>query len=152
VAAIIGAYIAGVAISFTDYKQEVFEKVETISYSIFVPVFFTSIGVAVKFSGVGQYIWVIVALSILAILTKLIGAALGAKLAGFNWRSSLGVGAGMVSRGEVALIIAGIGLETKLLSSELFAVLVVVVLVTTIVTPPLMKAIFKGQQMEEKAA
>jgi monovalent cation:proton antiporter-2 (CPA2) family protein len=152
VAAIIGAYIAGVAVSFTDYKQEVFEKVETISYSIFVPVFFTSIGVAVKFSGVGQYIWVIVALSIIAILTKLIGAALGAKLAGFNWRSSLGVGAGMVSRGEVALIIAGIGLETKLLSNELFTVLVVVVLVTTIVTPPLMKAIFKGQQMEEKAA
>ncbi|HZG61312.1 MAG TPA: cation:proton antiporter [Anoxybacillus sp.] len=152
VAAIIGAYIAGVAISFTDYKQEVFEKVETISYSIFVPVFFTSIGVAVKFSGVGQYMWVIVALSIVAILTKLIGAALGAKLAGFNWRSSLGVGAGMVSRGEVALIIAGIGLETKLLSNELFTVLVVVVLVTTIVTPPLMKAIFKGQQMEEKAA
>jgi monovalent cation:proton antiporter-2 (CPA2) family protein len=152
VAAIIGAYIAGVAISFTDYKHEVFEKVETISYSIFVPVFFTSIGVAVKFSGVGQYIWVIVALSILAILTKLFGAALGAKLAGFNWRSSLGVGAGMVSRGEVALIIAGIGLETKLLSDELFTVLVVVVLVTTIVTPPLMKAIFKDQQMEEKVA
>jgi monovalent cation:proton antiporter-2 (CPA2) family protein len=152
VAAIIGAYIAGVAISFTDYKQEVFEKVETISYSIFVPVFFASIGVAVKFSGVGQYIWGIVALSILAILTKLFGAALGAKLAGFNWRSSLGVGAGMVSRGEVALIIAGIGLETKLLSNELFTVLVVVVLVTTIVTPPLMKAIFKEQQMEEKVA
>jgi monovalent cation:proton antiporter-2 (CPA2) family protein len=152
VAAIIGAYIAGVAISFTDYKHEVFEKVETISYSIFVPVFFTSIGVAVKFSGVGQYIWVIVALSILAILTKLFGAALGAKLAGFNWRSSLGVGAGMVSRGEVALIIAGIGLETKLLSNELFTVLVVVVLVTTIVTPPLMKVIFKDQQMEEKVA
>jgi monovalent cation:proton antiporter-2 (CPA2) family protein len=152
VAAIIGAYIAGVAISFTDYKHEVFKKIETISYSIFVPVFFTSIGVAVKFSGVGQYIWVIVALSILAILTKLFGAALGAKLAGFNWRSSLGVGAGMVSRGEVALIIAGIGLETKLLSNELFTVLVVVVLVTTIVTPPLMKAIFKDQQMEEKVA
>jgi monovalent cation:proton antiporter-2 (CPA2) family protein len=152
VAAIIGAYIAGVAISFTDYKHEVFKKIETISYSIFVPVFFTSIGVAVKFSGVGQYIWIIVALSILAILTKLFGAALGAKLAGFNWRSSLGVGAGMVSRGEVALIIAGIGLETKLLSNELFTVLVVVVLVTTIVTPPLMKVIFKDQQMEEKVA
>jgi monovalent cation:proton antiporter-2 (CPA2) family protein len=152
VAAIIGAYIAGVAISFTDYKHEVFEKVETISYSIFVPVFFTSIGVAVKFSGVGQYIWGIVSLSILAILTKLIGAALGAKLAGFNWKSSLGVGAGMVSRGEVALIIAGIGLETNLLSDELFAVLVVVVLVTTIITPPLMKMVFRNQQMTEKAA
>jgi monovalent cation:proton antiporter-2 (CPA2) family protein len=152
VAAIIGAYIAGVGISLTNYKHEVFEKVETISYSIFVPVFFTSIGVAVEFIGVGDYIWLIVALSILAILTKLVGAAVGAKMAGFGWRSSLGVGAGMVSRGEVALIIAGIGLEANLLSADLFAVLVVVVLITTIVTPPLMKMIFKGGQTAEKAA
>jgi monovalent cation:proton antiporter-2 (CPA2) family protein len=152
VAAIIGAYIAGVGISLTNYKHEVFEKVETISYSIFVPVFFTSIGVAVEFIGVGDYIWLIVALSILAILTKLVGAAVGAKMAGFGWRSSLGVGAGMVSRGEVALIIAGIGLEANLLSADLFAVLVVVVLITTIVTPPLMKMIFKDGQTAEKAA
>jgi monovalent cation:proton antiporter-2 (CPA2) family protein len=143
VAAIIGAYIAGLGISFTTYKEEVFEKVETISYSIFVPVFFTSIGVAVELSGVGQHLWLIIGLSVLAIFTKLIGAALGAKLAGFAWKSSLAVGAGMVSRGEVALIIAGIGLDTKMLPMDLFAVLVVVVLVTTIVTPPLLKVVFK---------
>ncbi|MBA2874218.1 cation:proton antiporter [Thermaerobacillus caldiproteolyticus] len=152
VAAIIGAYIAGLGISFTSFKHEVFEKVETIGYSIFVPVFFTSIGVAVEFSGVGQHLWLMISLSILAILTKLIGAALGAKLAGFAWRSSLAVGAGMVSRGEVALIIAGIGLETKLLTADLFAILVVVVLVTTIVTPPLMKAIFKENATAQQAA
>lgn len=152
VAAIIGAYIAGLGISFTSFKHEVFEKVETIGYSIFVPVFFTSIGVAVEFSGVGQHLWLMISLSILAILTKLIGAALGAKLAGFAWRSSLAVGAGMVSRGEVALIIAGIGLDTKLLTADLFAILVVVVLVTTIVTPPLMKAIFKENATAQQAA
>jgi monovalent cation:proton antiporter-2 (CPA2) family protein len=151
VAAIIGAYIAGLAVSFTDYKQEVFEKVETIGYSIFVPVFFTSIGVAVEFSGALQHIWLMIGLSVLAVLTKLVGAALGAKLAGFAWNSSLAVGAGMVSRGEVALIIAGIGLNTKLLSPDLFAVLVVVVLVTTIVTPPLLKAIFKRKQAAARA-
>ncbi|OQM46410.1 sodium:proton antiporter [Anoxybacillus sp. UARK-01] len=143
VAAIIGAYIAGLGISFTDYKEEIFHKVETISYSIFVPVFFTSIGVAVEFSNVGQHLWVIIGLSVLAILTKLVGAAFGAKLAGFEWRSSLAVGAGMVSRGEVALIIAGIGLESNLLTADLFAVLIVVVLITTLVTPPLLKMIFK---------
>ncbi|OAT73550.1 cation:proton antiporter [Parageobacillus thermoglucosidasius] len=152
VAAIIGAYIAGLAVSFTDYKQEVFEKVETIGYSIFVPVFFTSIGVAVEFSGALKHIWLMLGLSVLAVLTKLVGAALGAKLAGFSWNSSFAVGAGMVSRGEVALIIAGIGLETKLLTPDLFAVLVVVVLVTTIVTPPLLKAIFKGKQATKQAA
>ncbi|TCP18997.1 sodium/proton-potassium antiporter GerN (CPA2 family) [Scopulibacillus darangshiensis] len=140
VAAIIGAYIAGVAISLTDYKHDVFEKVETISYSIFVPVFFTSIGVTAEFGGITDHLVLIVILSILAILTKLIGASAGAKFAGFSWNSSLGIGSAMVSRGEVALIIAAIGLESKLLSQDMFAVIVVVVLVTTIVTPPMMKS------------
>ncbi|WP_201317611.1 MULTISPECIES: cation:proton antiporter [unclassified Paenibacillus] len=142
VAAIIGAYIAGVAISLTKYKHEITEKVETIGYSIFVPVFFTSIGVTAEFSGIAQHIGLIIGLSLLAIATKLAGSAIGAKLAGFSWRSSLGIGAAMVSRGEVALIIAAIGLESNLLQPELFSVIVVVVLVTTIVTPPMMKLFF----------
>ena len=142
VAAIIGAYIAGIAISLTNFKHEIVEKVETIGYSIFVPIFFTSIGLKVSFAGMTEYIWPIVWLSILAILTKLIGAALGAKASKFSWRSSFGIGAAMVSRGEVALIIAAIGLESNLVSQELFAALVVVVLITTIVTPPMMKVDF----------
>ncbi|MBV7506869.1 cation:proton antiporter [Bacillus sp. sid0103] len=142
VAGIIGAYIAGVAISQTDYKQKIFKKVETISYSIFVPVFFTSIGLSVTFDGIFQHFGLIIGLSILAILTKLFGAAAGAKLARFSWENSLGIGAAMVSRGEVALIIATIGLETKLIPQELFAVIIIVVLVTTIVTPPMMKYFF----------
>ncbi|MFP5115137.1 cation:proton antiporter [Bacillaceae bacterium C204] len=142
VAGIIGAYIAGIAISQTDYQQKIFKKVETISYSIFVPIFFTSIGLSVSFDGISQHIGLMIGLSILAILTKLLGAAAGAKAAQFSWKNSLGIGAAMVSRGEVALIIATIGLETKLINQELFAVLVIVVLVTTIVTPPLMKYFF----------
>ncbi|EKN65782.1 Na(+)/H(+)-K(+) antiporter [Neobacillus bataviensis LMG 21833] len=149
VAAIIGAYIAGVAISQTKFKHEIFEKVETVGYSIFVPVFFTSIGVKASFDGISQHLGVIFGLSILAILTKLIGAAAGAKLARFSWRSSMGIGAAMVSRGEVALIIAAIGLETKLISQELFSILVIVVLVTTIVTPPMMKFFFKQSDKQE---
>ncbi|WP_240421779.1 cation:proton antiporter [Paenibacillus periandrae] len=155
VAAIIGAYIAGIAISLTKYKHEVFEKVETISYSIFVPVFFTSIGVSAEFIGIGNHIGLIVGLSMLAILTKLIGSAIGARLSGFGWRNSLGIGAAMVSRGEVALIIASMGLEANLLSQEMFAVMVVVVLITTLVTPPMMKFMFgktsiKGQELQRK--
>lgn len=152
VAAIIGAYIAGVAISVTGYKQEIFKKVETIGYSIFVPVFFTSIGITAQFSGILDHLGLIALISILAILTKLVGAATGAKLAGFGWNSSLGIGAAMVSRGEVALILAAIGLESKLLSEDLFAVLVVVILVTTIVTPPMMKWFFTStKQMDSNA-
>lgn len=150
VAAIIGAYIAGVAISLTDYKHEVFEKVETIAYAVFVPVFFTSIGVAANFTGIVDHIGLIVGLSILAILTKLIGSAIGAKAAGFSWKSSLGIGSAMVSRGEVALIIAAIGLENKLLQQDMFTVIVIVVLITTIVTPPMMKLFFTSSKENKK--
>lgn len=143
VAAIIGAYIAGVSISVTKFKEEITQKVETISYSIFVPVFFASIGITAEFAGITEHVGLIAMLSVLAILTKLIGSAAGAKLSGYEWGSSLAIGSAMVSRGEVALIISGIGLETKLLSQDLFAVIVVVVLITTIVTPPMMKQFFK---------
>ncbi|MEH7349747.1 cation:proton antiporter [Gottfriedia acidiceleris] len=142
VAAIIGAYIAGVSISVTEFKHEVFEKIETLSYSLFVPVFFTSIGVSARFTGIVTDLGLIIMLSILAILTKLLGSSLGAKLSGFTWRNSLGIGSAMVSRGEVALIIASIGLENQLLDQSFFAVLLVVVLVTTLVTPPMMKWFF----------
>jgi len=143
VAAIIGAYIAGVAISVTSFKHEVFTKVETIGYSIFVPVFFAYIGITAQFSGILENWGLILILSIVAIVTKLFGASMGAKVAGFSWGSAWGIGAAMVSRGEVALIIAAIGLETKLLSPDMFTVLLVVILVTTIVTPPMMKVFFK---------
>jgi len=146
VAAIIGAYFAGVSISVTEFKKEVFEKVETIAYSIFVPVFFTLIGVSVQFTGISKSLPTILVLSVIAILTKLIGGALGAKFAGFNMKSSLGIGSAMVSRGEVALIIASTGLASQLLSHELFSIIVVVVLVTTIATPPLMKFFFTEER------
>jgi Kef-type K+ transport system membrane component KefB len=142
VAAMIGAYIAGMAIGLTNYRQEVAEKTEAIGYSFFVPVFFASIGVSAQFSGVLDQLWLIVALCAVAIVSKWIGGALGAKAAGFGWRSSWGVGAAMISRGEVALIIAAIGRDSGLMSEEMFAVSVVVVLVTTLVTPPLLKVMF----------
>lgn len=151
VAAIIGAYIAGIAISLTKFRDEVSHKAETISYSLFVPVFFTSIGLSAEFSGILSNLWLIVLLSLIAIVTKLVGGAIGARLSGFKWKNSMAIGAAMISRGEVALIIAAIGLENNLLPADLFAVLIVVVLVTTIVTPPLMKFFFGRLQNESDA-
>lgn len=145
VASIIGAYIAGVAISLTHYKHEVFEKVETVGYSIFVPVFFTSIGVTAELSGIGDQLGLAAVLSAFAILTKLVGSAIGARFSGFAWRPSYGIGAAMVSRGEVALILAAIGLNANLIGQQMFGVMVIVVLATTVVTPPMMKLIFKKE-------
>lgn len=149
VANIIGAYIAGIAIGLTKFKHEVFEKVETISYSIFVPVFFTYIGISAEFTGILDNLGLIILLSILAILTKFVGSGAGAKLSGFGWNSSMGIGSAMVSRGEVALIVASLGLAANLVTQDLYATIIVVVIVTTIITPPMMKFFFKSNLKTE---
>ncbi|WP_442595876.1 cation:proton antiporter [Neobacillus sp. D3-1R] len=143
VAAIIGAYLAGIAIGRTSYGHSIMEKTEVVSYSFFVPVFFVSIGFNAQLDGLGDQVWLIIPLSLLAILTKLVGSGLGARLAGYQWKSSFRVGAGMISRGEVALILAALGLEQGIIESSLFTVLIIVILVTTLVTPPLLKILFK---------
>jgi len=139
VAGMIGAYFAGVAISQTDWKHAVEQKVEPIAYAIFVPVFFVSVGLSVSFEGIGPYVWHMVILSLLAVATKWIGSGLGARLTGFDFKSAHRIGIGMISRGEVALIIAAMGLQSGLLNQSMFTVMVIVVLVTTLVTPPLLK-------------
>jgi Kef-type K+ transport system membrane component KefB len=142
VAGIIGAFAAGISISQTQYKQEVEQKIEPIAYAFFVPVFFVSIGLSVSFTGIGNQVWMIAGLTVIAIITKLIGGGLGAKLTGFSNRSALRIGAGMVSRGEVALILAAIGLESHLLKNEYFTAIIIVVIFTTLVTPPMLKRLF----------
>ncbi len=146
IAGIIGSFFAGIAIAQTKYKKEIEEKVEPIAYGIFVPIFFVSIGLSVSFKGISDQLGLIVVFSIIAILSKFIGAGFGAKISGFNMKSSMGIGAGMISRGEVALIIAAMGLETKLLPTEYYTPMIIVVVITTLVTPPLLKMIFGKAQ------
>ncbi|MBO8163470.1 MAG: cation:proton antiporter [Brevibacillus sp.] len=144
VAGVIGAYLAGISISATRLQEAMIEKVEVLSYGIFVPIFFVGIGVSTQLSGVDG-IWMVIPLSLLAILTKLVGSGLGAKWVGFSWRSSFGIGAGMISRGEVALILATLGLEQGIIERSMFSVLIMVVLITTIVTPPILKVLFQSK-------
>lgn len=142
VAGIIGAFAAGIAISQTNYKETVEHKLEPIAYGVFVPVFFVSIGLNISFEGVGSQLLFIVLISIMAIVTKLFGGALGARMTGFNGRSSMAIGTGMISRGEVALIIAGTGLSSGLLDPEYYTSIIIMVIVTTLVTPSMLKFIF----------
>ncbi|MGG3841086.1 cation:proton antiporter [Paenibacillus thiaminolyticus] len=143
VAGIIGAFAAGIAISQTDFKQEVEHRLEPIAYGIFVPVFFVSVGLEVTFAGLGQHVGFMLLFSVIAIVTKLFGCMLGARMTGFGRRSAFGIGSGMVSRGEVALIIATAGLEGALFDAALFTPLVIVIIVTTLVTPPMLKLAFR---------
>lgn len=151
-AGIVGSYFAGLMLSLTQYRTELFERVEIVSFSFFVPIFFVSIGVTADLSGLTSEIMVfVVVLSLVAILSKLLGSGLGAKLAGFDWKSSTGIGAGMIARGEVGLIVASIGLSRGLIDNDLFTVTVIIVLVTTLVTPPLLKATFGGEKAEQRS-
>ena len=151
VAGIIGAFAAGLAVSRTEFKHEMEKKLEPIAYTIFVPVFFVSIGLSVTFEGLSNQLFTIIGLSVIAIFTKLLGAGLGAKLTGFNVKSCLVIGAGMVSRGEVALIIATIGLNAELLPPKHFTLMIIVVIASTIITPPLLKFLLKENTSLGKA-
>ncbi|PES21005.1 sodium:proton antiporter [Bacillus anthracis] len=152
IAGIIGAFAAGIAISQTNYKHEVEKKVEPIAYAMFVPVFFVSIGMNITFDGIGNQVWFILALTVIAVLTKLIGCGFGARMTGFDAKSSAIIGAGMVSRGEVALIIAGTGLSSGLLAQDYFTAIVIVVILTTMITPPMLKYTFGAKDKAMKAS
>ncbi|AKG36539.1 cation:proton antiporter [Paenibacillus durus] len=142
-AGIIGAFAAGLAVSQTAFKHTVEHKLEPIAYTVFVPVFFVSIGLNVSFEGVLGQIGFVILLSLAAVLTKLIGGGLGARLTGFDTRSSVVIGSGMISRGEVALIIAATGLQSGLLLPEYFTSVIIVVIATTLLTPPMLKYVFR---------
>src|SRR5690606_3360385 len=145
VAGIVGSYICGLMLSLTPQSEEMTHKVETFSYPFFVPFFFVNIGLVANFREFNtEILWFSVLLAIVAILGKIFGCAIGAKVAKFNTSSSFGIGAGMVARGEVGLIIAMIGIERGIISNDLFSSAIIVVIATTLVTPPLIKLLMKG--------
>ena len=143
VADITGAFIAGVIISCTQRTQYLASKFDILSYALLSPIFFASIGVKVVLPEMGPNIILFsVILVIVAILTKVVGCGLGAKMCHYKNYQCIRIGVGMISRGEVALIVASKGEEIGLLSSNFLGPVVLVVIVTTIVTPILLKYVF----------
>jgi Na+:H+ antiporter len=142
VAAITGAYIAGVLIAQTTFKQQIDRGIHPLAYSMFVPIFFISIGLQANGRMLGDRVAFTIALVAVAILAKAIGCAVSARWCGFTTHESIRVGIGMISRGEVGLIVAGYGLANGLIGTDVFSASVIVVLVTTMVTPPLLRLVF----------
>jgi fructose-specific phosphotransferase system IIA component len=140
-AMIIGAYIAGLSLSKTDIAALIQERIHGL-YEFFVPVFFAVMGMMVNVREIlSPPVLIFGALYTgAAILSKIIGCGGPALLLGFNGRGSLRIGAGMVPRGEVALIIAGIGLASGILDGQLFGVIILMTLITTLAAPPLLSA------------
>jgi Kef-type K+ transport system membrane component KefB len=149
VAAITGSYLAGLMFAQTRYKERIDDAIHPLTYSLFVPVFFISIGLQANARDLGPRAGFAVALIVVAIVTKALGCGLFARLAGFDTKESIRVGAGMISRGEVGLIVAGYGLANGLIDQGVFSASVVMVLATTMVTPPLLKATFPARRGRE---
>ncbi len=144
VADITGAFIAGLIISNTNKSMFIRVKFDTISYMLLSPVFFASIGLKVVLPEMtSEIIWFAVVLVIVAILTKVIGCGIGAKICGYQNYQAKRIGVGMISRGEVALIVASKGTAVGLLGGNFLGPIVIVVIFTTIITPVLLKIVFK---------
>ncbi len=140
VAAITGAFIAGVFFGRTNFRQEIERGMHTITYSFFVPIFLVSIGLRANLWDIdSQGLLFLVALIIVAVFSKVIGSGIGARIGGFDNLASFRVGLGMVSRGEVGLIITTIGLTAGLVTTEEYSQVVIMVLATTLVTPLLLR-------------
>lgn len=153
VADITGAFIAGLVISKTPRIQYISEKFEVLSFMMLSPMFFASIGIKVVLPKMDMAIVLFaVILVIVAILTKVVGCGLGAKLCGFSNKEAMQIGTGMISRGEVALIVASKGAAVGLMSSSFFGPVVVVVVVTTIITPVLLKLVFREKKQANATA
>ncbi len=151
VAAITGSYALGVLIAqHHDLKHMVEHRLKIIAYGFFVPIFFISIGLegnlleALQVSGVAFTVLITVA----AILTKIVGSGLGVRLTRFSWPESLKVGIGMISRGEVALIVAGFGLSKGVIDQAVYSVMIVMTLATTLVTPILLRWAFRRESVQ----
>lgn len=149
VADITGAYIAGLIFAKTPRVTYLQDRFDTLSYTLLSPIFFASIGLKVVLP---QMSGTIILFSILLILwsvaSKILGCGLGSKLCGYSNQDALRIGVGMISRGEVALIVANNGIAAGLMKDEFFGPVVLMVIATTILTPILLKVVYHGKEKD----
>ena len=143
IADITGAYIAGIVLCTMQDAPYVERRVDISNYVIFAPVFFASIGLKTDISGLTPEIFLFcICFVLVALLTKIIGCGLAAKVCRFNWGDSLKVGVGMMTRGEVALIVAQKGLEGGVVDPVYFTAVILLIVVSSVATPLVLKALF----------
>ncbi|MCG3096550.1 cation:proton antiporter [Lactococcus petauri] len=141
--AVIGSFFAGLALSQTDVSHKIEEYSSAIAYVVFIPVFFVSIAISVTFESIFEHPILILFFTLLAVLTKFIPAYFIGKSTGLTSSDSALVGTGMVSRGEMALIIAQIGLASQVINSDIYSELVIVIILSTLIAPFLIKLSLK---------
>lgn len=143
VAAITGAYLAGIFLARTPFHRQITRSLSPFTYAFFVPIFFMSIGLNADVRSLDGGSWLFVStIVVVAIFSKVLGCGLGARLTGRTSMQAVRIGIGMVSRGEVGLIIAKIGQDAGLLPPSLFTITVLMVLITTLLTPIMLRYAF----------
>jgi Kef-type K+ transport system membrane component KefB len=151
IAGITGAFVAGVVIGHAMKSKKVVDDIKTVSYGFFIPLFFVWVGANVDPTVFGSVTVVVFALIFIfaGIAGKIIGCGIGGRLSGFSNRESLQVGIGMIPRLEMALIIAGTAISQEILKGEIadqiIASTVMLTLVTTLITPSLLKIAFTSK-------
>ena len=147
VADITGAYIAGLIFANTCRVAYLQDRFDTLSYALLSPIFFASIGLKVVLPEMSTTILLFAVLLVLwAVVSKVVGCGLGAKLCRYSNQDALRIGVGMISRGEVALIVANNGIAAGLMKEEFFGPVVLMVIATTILTPVLLKLVYRGKE------
>ena len=149
IADITGAFVAGVIIrTVKGAVEDTSRKLDISSYMIFTPVFFASIGikVTIEFANITSTLLIFaICFAIVAMAAKAVGCFGASRLARFNNKDALRIGVGMMARGEVALIVATKGVEAGLLSSEFFIAVIALIIMSSVLTPVLLKGMYKGE-------
>lgn len=154
IAAITGAYLCGLLFSQLRQREYLEKNVKAISSGFLSPIFFASVGLEADVNGISKKVILITAVMFgAAVLGKVAGCAFGARIFKMSKSEALQIGVGMISRGEVAIITANIGLQKHIISQEVFLPTILVVLLTTIITPILLKIVFehKNEQRDRKS-
>lgn len=151
IADITGAYVAGIILCSIRDSDYIAEKMDINSYMIFGPLFFASIGLKTNIESFNMSILVFsIAFVILGMITKIIGCGLAAKLCGNSWLDSAKVGVGMMARGEVALIVSQKGLAVGMLSPVYFTAVILLIIVSSILSPILLKYLYLRQNVQSE--
>lgn len=151
IADITGAYVAGIILCSIRDSDYIAEKMDINSYMIFGPLFFASIGLKTNIESFNMSILVFsIAFVILGMITKIIGCGLAAKLCGNSWLDSAKVGVGMMARGEVALIVSQKGLAVGMLSPVYFTAVILLIIVSSILSPILLKYLYSRQNVQSE--
>ena len=146
IADIAGAYVAGIILCNLRDAEYIAGKMDISSYMLFGPVFFASIGLKTKFDGFSLgLLWFSLAFVAVAMVTKIIGCGAVSKLWKFSTRDSLKIGVGMMTRGEVALIVAQKGLAVGMVSPEYFTSVILLIICSSVAAPILLKLLYKGE-------